>query len=358
MNLSRSNATLDDKEKCLDDQQRELETLNHILSKLQIDYERSKTDLSLAHDNIVQYETNEHTIKQTLTEKTDELTTLSNRFHALQNDYYTYEKNHRYTNENYFDKEHRLTSVENELTTTAKNFELLQNENKILNDKLEKYRYDREQAEILEAENTEKVMIQSIDEGKICKRKLAILGECFQTLVRKSSETSEKWAKAIQRLHDQFSDINEQLIKLRLIEERFEQTIKIITVLRSHYEDISLQTVALKPVIEKLYMYIREYKKRSTNTNEENRLYKSETKKLRTKLDDFHRAEVLMHNRLDEQELSLIQLRKELNIELQANSDAQQNIEILKNSCEDTNRERDQAVKEINNMTKKVGNNE
>ncbi|CAF1584539.1 unnamed protein product, partial [Didymodactylos carnosus] len=127
-----------------------------------------------------------------------------------------------------------------------------------------------------------------------------------------SSETSEKWAKAIQRLHDQFSDINEQLIKLRLIEERFEQTIKIITVLRSHYEDISLQTVALKPVIEKLYMYIREYKKRSTNTNEENRLYKSETKKLRTKLDDFHRAEVLMHNRLDEQELSLIQLRKEL----------------------------------------------
>ncbi|CAF1286734.1 unnamed protein product, partial [Didymodactylos carnosus] len=255
MNLSRSNATLDDKEKCLDDQQRELETLNHILSKLQIDYERSKTDLSLAHDNIVQYETNEHTIKQTLTEKTDELTTLSNRFHALQNDYYTYEKNHRYTNENYFDKEHRLTSVENELTTTAKNFELLQNENKILNDKLEKYRYDREQAEILEAENTEK-MIQSIDEGKICKRKLAILGECFQTLVRKSSETSEKWAKAIQRLHDQFSDINEQLIKLRLIEERFEQTMKIITVLRSHYEDISLQTVALKPVIEKLYMYI------------------------------------------------------------------------------------------------------
>ncbi|CAF1644248.1 unnamed protein product, partial [Didymodactylos carnosus] len=184
MNLNRSNSVLEDKEKCIDNQQHELETFNHILSKLQIDYEKSKTDLSLAHDNIVQYETIQDTIKQTLNEKISEIAILSERFHAVQNDYYTYEKDHRYTNDDYFDKEHRLTSVENELTTVMKNFELLQNENKILNDKVGKYRYNLEQIETVEAENKEK-LIQSMDEGKIYKRKLATLGDCFKILVKK-----------------------------------------------------------------------------------------------------------------------------------------------------------------------------
>ena len=37
-----------------------------------------------------------------------------------------------------------------------------------------------------------------------------------------------------------------------------------------------------------------------------------ETKRMRGKIDDFHRAEGLMHAKLEEQEISLTQLRKEL----------------------------------------------
>jgi hypothetical protein len=70
---------LEERNKSLDDRQREVETLNCLLSRLQIDYEKSKNDLSRAHDAIVQHEVSNQTLKQHLAERTDEvnLQTLS-----------------------------------------------------------------------------------------------------------------------------------------------------------------------------------------------------------------------------------------------------------------------------------------
>lgn len=71
--LNRTTSSLEDRSKSLDDRQRELETINHLLSRLQIDYERSKSDLSIAHDKLVQHEIANETLKQYLTEKTNEV---------------------------------------------------------------------------------------------------------------------------------------------------------------------------------------------------------------------------------------------------------------------------------------------
>ena len=59
--------------KSLDDRLHEIETLNQLLSRLQIDYEKSKNDLSNSRDQIVQYEISTQTLKQHLNEKTNEV---------------------------------------------------------------------------------------------------------------------------------------------------------------------------------------------------------------------------------------------------------------------------------------------
>jgi chromosome segregation ATPase len=72
-NLNRTNTLLEERNNSLDDRQREVETLNHLLARLQIEYEKSKNDLSLSHDQIVQHEIGNQTLKQHLTEKTNEV---------------------------------------------------------------------------------------------------------------------------------------------------------------------------------------------------------------------------------------------------------------------------------------------
>lgn len=86
----------------------------------------------------------------------------------------------------------------------------------------------------------------------------------------------------------------------------------MLTLLRSQHEDLVLQFMTFKPVIEKAHLYVREYRRKWSQTSEENRHLRTETKRLRSKIDDFHRAEGLMHNRIDEQEITITQLRKEL----------------------------------------------
>jgi regulator of replication initiation timing len=73
-----------------------------------------------------------------------------------------------------------------------------------------------------------------------------------------------------------------------------------------------LQYIAVKPILEKAYLYVREYKRKWSQTTDENRHLRTETKRMRSKIDDFHRAEGLMHTKIDEQETALVQLRKEL----------------------------------------------
>ena len=86
----------------------------------------------------------------------------------------------------------------------------------------------------------------------------------------------------------------------------------MLTLLRSQHEDVMLQYIALKPIVEKAYLYVREYKRKWSQIIDENRHLRSETKRMKNKIDDFHRAETLMHTKIDEQENALAQLRKEL----------------------------------------------
>ena len=64
--------------------------------------------------------------------------------------------------------------------------------------------------------------------------------------------------------------------------------------------------------MEKAHVFLREYKRKWSQTNDENRHLRIENKHLRDKVDDFHRAKTLMHAKIDEQEIALNQLRKEL----------------------------------------------
>jgi regulator of replication initiation timing len=73
-----------------------------------------------------------------------------------------------------------------------------------------------------------------------------------------------------------------------------------------------LQFVAIKPTLEKAHLYVREYKRKWSQTSDENRYLRMEVKHMREKVDDFHRAEGLMHSKIDQQEVTLAQLRKEL----------------------------------------------
>jgi chromosome segregation ATPase len=155
--MNRINSLFDERNKALDDRQREIETSNHLLSHLQIDYEKSKNDLSIAHDQIVQVEIGNQTIKQHLIEKTNELTIVTNRLHQIQQDLHTYEKGHRYSNEEYFEREQRFKNIENEFITLNTNYEKLQREHQTLNEELDKYRYDLEQVEKSDLSHKERV---------------------------------------------------------------------------------------------------------------------------------------------------------------------------------------------------------
>ncbi|CAF4279111.1 unnamed protein product, partial [Rotaria magnacalcarata] len=197
-------------------------------------------------------------------------------------------------------------------------------------------------------------LVQSTDEAQICKHKLSLLGNCFKTIVRKASETSERWANITSKLHEQVTDLSEDANKLRSLDERFEQSTKMLTLLRSQQEDLILQFMTVKPALEKAHLYVREYKRKWSQTSDENRHLRMETKRLRAKIDDFHRAEGIMHTKIDEQEMSLAQLRKELNNEAQNLSESQAVIERLKHSLNDTTNERDELIKNVTNINKKV----
>ncbi|CAF4150962.1 unnamed protein product, partial [Rotaria sp. Silwood2] len=352
-NLNRTNSLLEETNKSLNDRQREIETLNHLLSRLQIDYEKSKNELSIVQDQIIQYEIENQTLKQHLTEKTTELSALTNRLHQVQQDFHSYEKEHRYSNEEYFEREQRMKTIENELSMMISNYEKLQREYATLNEDLTQHRYDLEQSHKSDTSHKEQ-LVQSIEEAKICKRKLALLGNCFKTVVRKASETSERWANITSKLHEQVTDLSEDANRLRILDERFEQSTKILTLLRSQHEDLILQFMAVKPVLEKAHLYVREYKRKWSQTSDENRHLRMEIKRMRAKIDDFHRAEGIMHTKIDEQEINLVQLRKELNNETQTHSEAQTLIERLKHTLDDTIQERDQLIKNMTNANKKI----
>jgi regulator of replication initiation timing len=171
--------------------------------------------------------------------------------------------------------------------------------------------------------------MHSMDEAKIYKQKLSLLGDCFRTVVRKvinltfspnclifslhqASETSEQWATITTHLDEKIVDIYDDVDKLHSIDQRFEQSLKIFTQLRTQHEDLVLQFLSLKSIVEKAHLYLRGYKHKWTQINDDNRRLHIENKHLHDKIDSFHRVEHVLHAKNDEQEINLGQLRKEL----------------------------------------------
>ena len=71
---------------------------------------------------------------------------MSTRLHQSQQDLHAYEKEHRYSNEEYFEREQRMKSIESELSMVIISHEKLQREYSLLNEELTKCRDDLEQA--------------------------------------------------------------------------------------------------------------------------------------------------------------------------------------------------------------------
>jgi regulator of replication initiation timing len=113
-------------------------------------------------------------------------------------------------------------------------------------------------------------------------------------------------------LDEQIIDLNDDVERLHTLDERFEHSTKILTLLRGQHEDILVQFLSIKSIVEKAHIFLREYKRKWTQKNDENRHLRIENKHLHDKIEDFHRAECLMHAKIDEQEIVLNQLRKEL----------------------------------------------
>ncbi len=113
-------------------------------------------------------------------------------------------------------------------------------------------------------------------------------------------------------LDEQIVDLSDDVDRLHTLDERFEQSTKVFTHLRGQHEDLLVQFLSLKSIVQKARSYLREYKRKWSQINDENRHLRIENKRLRDKIDDFHRAESLMHAKIDEQEIGLSQLRKEL----------------------------------------------
>lgn len=106
--------------------------------------------------------------------------------------------------------------------------------------------------------------------------------------------------------------LNEEFDRLSALDEHFEKSTKFYTNLKSQHDDFLVQFSSVKQTVDKLHSYLRQYKRKCAQTNDENHHLHMQTKILSAKIDDFHRTENLMSTKIDEQEMDLSQLRKEL----------------------------------------------
>ncbi|CAF1429218.1 unnamed protein product, partial [Adineta ricciae] len=345
-NLARMKTSLNERSRSLDERQREIETLNQLMSHLQTDYEKSKSDLSVSQDKLVHMEVENETLRRHLLDKTNEITSLTEHFQQSQYDFHVYEKDHRYSNEEYLLHEQKKKSIENELITITHNYDKLQKEHQKLNENFNKCQHDLQQNEKSDIVHKEQLM-QSMDCAKIYKQKLALLGECFKMIIRKASETSEQWADLTTHLDELITDLSNETERFHLLGECFEKSIKLSNQLQLQHEDSLGQFFALKSNVAKIHLHLREYKQKSSQMHNENLHLHVEVKRLHEKIENYHRIENLMRIKSNEQEIGLQQLRKELNHELQARSEAQRLAEQL-------TMERNQLLKNNSSVQKKI----
>ncbi|UJR13437.1 hypothetical protein I4U23_000451 [Adineta vaga] len=350
-NLNRTKSLIDERNRLSDERQREIETLKHLMSHLEIDYDKSKNDLSINRDRILHLEIENETIRKDFIDKTNEIMILTKQLQQNQYDFHLYEKDHRYSNEEYFQHEQTKKSIENEFTIMNHNYEKLQKDYQNLNESFKKCRYELEQREKSDCLHKER-LIQSMDGGKIYKQKLVLLGECFKTIIRKASETSEQWVDLITHLDELITDLSNEIDRFHLLGEHFQQSTNISTQLRVQYEDLISQFLMLKSNVEKIHLYLRKSKQKSFQINEENLHLHIEIKRLREKIENYHRVENLMHTKTNEQEIGLNQLRKDLNSEFQGRLEVQRINEQLKHAIDEMTIERNQLIKTMNNAQK------
>ena len=82
---------------------------------------------------------------------------VTGRLHQVQQDLHAYEKEHRYSNDEYFEREQRMKTLESDLTMNILNNEKLQRELTMLNEDLTKCRYDLDQTEKSDISHKERV---------------------------------------------------------------------------------------------------------------------------------------------------------------------------------------------------------
>jgi primosomal protein N'' len=79
------------------------------------------------------------------------------RLHQSQQDFHNYEKEHRYGNQEYFEREQRMKTIENDLSISMGQNEKIQRELSMLNEELVKCRFDLEQIEQSDLSHKERV---------------------------------------------------------------------------------------------------------------------------------------------------------------------------------------------------------
>ena len=82
---------------------------------------------------------------------------MASRLQQSQQSLHEYEKEHRYSNEDYFEREQRMKSIENDLSNTVSNHDRLQRDHSLLKEELTKCQYDLEQMDKSDHSHKERV---------------------------------------------------------------------------------------------------------------------------------------------------------------------------------------------------------
>ena len=86
-----------------------------------------------------------------------QLSIVASRLQQSQQNLHEYEKEHRYSNEDYFEREQRMKSIENDLSNTVSNHDRLQRDHSLLKEELTKCQYDLEQMDKSDHSHKERV---------------------------------------------------------------------------------------------------------------------------------------------------------------------------------------------------------
>lgn len=91
-----------------------------------------------------------------------QLSNVASRLQQSQQTLHEYEKEHRYSNEDYFEREQRIKSIESDLSNTVNNHDRLQRDYSLLKEELSKCQYDLEQMDKSDHSHKERVSRERI----------------------------------------------------------------------------------------------------------------------------------------------------------------------------------------------------